>query len=162
MLEPSRIPELGERGGGWVAGQLVLLAAIGASALVGLGWPGEGRVAAYTAGSVLIAVGLLLVLIGGIQLGPSLTPFPAPRPGGELVGTGLYGLARHPMYGGGVLAAAGWSILFATIVGGVLTVVLAVLFELKTRREESWLVAHYPPYDDYRRRTRRKLIPFVY
>ena len=39
-----RIPELGARGGGWVAAQLLLLAAIGASALV------EPRVAGRPAG----------------------------------------------------------------------------------------------------------------
>jgi protein-S-isoprenylcysteine O-methyltransferase Ste14 len=162
VSESSRIPELGTRGGGWVAAQLVLLAGIGASALVGLGWPDAARIAAYALGASLIALGLLLVIAGGIQLGPSLTPFPAPRRGGELVGTGLYGLVRHPMYGGGILVAAGWSLLFATIAGAVLTAALVLLFELKARREEAWLIDHYPPYAAYRERTRRKLVPFVY
>ena len=162
MSESSRIPELGARGGGWVAGQLVLLVAIGVSALVGLGWPDALRIAAYAVGAALIAVGAGLLVVGGVQLGSSLTPFPAPRAGGELVGTGLYARVRHPMYGGGILVAAGWSLLFATVVGGILTLLLALLFDLKARREESWLVDHYPPYSDYRRRTRRKLLPFVY
>jgi protein-S-isoprenylcysteine O-methyltransferase Ste14 len=162
VSEPSRIPDLGVHGGGWVAGQFVLLAAIGASALVGLEWPDQVEVAAYAVGGALIAVGVALVVVGGVQLGPLLTPFPAPRPGGELVSGGLYRRARHPMYGGGILVAAGWSLIFASVVGGLLTLLLAVLFELKARREEAWLVDHYAPYAEYRRRTRRKLIPYVY
>ncbi len=162
MSAPSRIPELGARGGGWVAAQLLLLAGIGASAIVGLEWPDSLRVAAYAIGGALIGVGLALVAAGGVQLGSSLTPFPAPRAGGEMVGTGLYRRARHPMYGGGMLVAAGWSILFATVVGGVLTGLLVLLFELKARREEAWLVEHDASYADYRRRTPRRFLPFVY
>ena len=156
------IPELGTRGGGWVAAQVILLAGIAASALVGLEWPDGLRATAYAAGGVLIALGLVLVVAGGIRLGSSLTPFPAPRPGGELSTAGLYGRARHPMYGGGILVAAGWSIVFASVAGGALTVALVVLFELKARREEAWLVEHYPSYAEYRHRTRRRFLPFVY
>jgi protein-S-isoprenylcysteine O-methyltransferase Ste14 len=162
MSAPSRIPELGARGGGWVAAQLLLLAGIAASALVGLEWPDAWRPEAYAVGGVLIGLGLSLVVAGGAQLGSSLTPFPAPRPGGALVARGLYGRARHPMYGGGILVAAGWSLVFATVVGGVLTAALAFFFELKTRREEGWLLSHHPGYDDYRRRTTRRFLPFVY
>jgi protein-S-isoprenylcysteine O-methyltransferase Ste14 len=145
-----------------VAAQLALLAGIAASALVGLGWPDELRWAAFVVGGVLIALGLLLVIVGGVQLGASLTAFPAPRPGSELETAGLYRRARHPMYGGGILAALGWSILFATVVGLALTTVLVLVFELKTRREEAWLLDHHPGYRDYLQRTRHRFLPFVY
>lgn len=156
------IPELGTRGGGWVTAQVILLAGLAASALVGLEWPDGLQAAAYAAGGALIALGLLLVVAGGIQLGSSLTPFPAPRPGSELETAGLYRRARHPMYGGGMLVAIGWSIMFATVVGAALTGALVVLFELKARREEAWLVEHYPGYAEYRHGTRRRFLPFVY
>lgn len=162
MAIPSRIPELGARGGGWVAAQLVLLAGIAASALVGLGWPDGLRWAAYAVGGVLIALGLLLVLAGGVQLGSTLTVFPAPRPGRRLETSGLYRRARHPMYGGGILVALGWSLVFGTIVGLVLTLALVVVFELKARREEAWLLDHYPGYAEYLQHTRHRFLPFVY
>ena len=38
---------------------------------------------------------------------------------------------------------------------------LLVFFDIKSRREEAWLVARFPAYADYRRRV-RKLIPFIY
>jgi protein-S-isoprenylcysteine O-methyltransferase Ste14 len=162
MAHPSRIPALGTRGGGWVAAQGVLIAAIAASALVGLGWPGGWATLAYAVGGVLIALGLILLVAGAAQLGRALTPFPTPREAATLVAHGLYRFARHPMYGGGILIAAGWSIVFGTILGGALTIVLVLLFELKSRREEAWLVDHYPGYADYRRRTRRRFVPFIY
>jgi protein-S-isoprenylcysteine O-methyltransferase Ste14 len=156
------LPELGARGEGWVVAQFILLAAIALSALVGLGWTGSLEVLAIVAGVALMAVGGLLVVLGGVQLGSSLTPFPAPRVGGELSAGGVYALARHPMYGGGILIALGWSILFGSVVGFVLTLLLAIFFELKARREEAWLVDHYPGYASYRERTRRKLLPWLY
>jgi protein-S-isoprenylcysteine O-methyltransferase Ste14 len=158
----SGLPELGIRGGGWVVGQFVLLAAIALSALVGVGWSGLLEVVAIVAGIALMVLGGLLVVLGGVQLGSSLTPFPAPRAGGELSAGGLYALARHPMYGGGILVALGWSILFGSVVGVILTVVLAVFFELKARREEAWLLDHYPGYAAYRQETPRKLLPWIY
>jgi protein-S-isoprenylcysteine O-methyltransferase Ste14 len=162
MHASSRLPSLGRRGEGWVVAQFVLLLAIALSALVGLGWPGSLEVPALVVGAALMAAGAALVIAGAVQLGPALTPFPVPRSGGELSAVGVYGGARHPMYGGGILLAAGWSIVFGSIVGGVLTLALAVFFDLKARREEAWLVEHYPSYAEYRRRTRRKFVPWLY
>ena len=41
------------------------------------------------------------------------------------------------------------------------TVVLALFFDLKSRREEAWLAAQFDGYEAYRRRTAR-LLPWVY
>ena len=156
------LPQLGRRGGGWVVVQVMLLAGILLSAVVGMGWPSEVALFAYVLGGVLIALGAALLVAGGVRLGPALTPFPAPRSGSELRTTGAYGLVRHPMYGGGILVGAGWSIVFATPLGAVLTVVLAVFADLKSRREELWLEQRYAGYGDYRARTPRRLIPFAW
>jgi protein-S-isoprenylcysteine O-methyltransferase Ste14 len=77
------------------------------------------------------------------------------------VQTGAYRLSRHPIYGGLILAAAGWGLLTASLVALVLAAVLLGFFDLKSRREEHWLEARYLDYPAYRARTRR-LIPGVY
>lgn len=156
----SRLPALGRRGEGWVAGQILLIAAVFLSPLVGPGW-GSG-VAGYVVGGTLLALGLILLAWAGITLGASLTPFPAPKTGQELTTTGAYTLVRHPMYGGGILIAVGWSILFGTIIGLGLTAVLAIFLDLKARREEAWLREQVAGYAAYCKQTRRKLLPFVY
>ena len=160
----TRLPALGKRGEGWVAVQLVLIAAVLLSALVGRGWSRSYAPTAYAVGGVLLALGLLLLVAAGLELGRSLTPLPAPRtdPTLSLVTTGPYALARHPMYGAGILFALGWTIVFASVLGLVLTVVLALLLRLKARREELWLSERYAGYGAYRQRTRRLLLPFVY
>ena len=150
------------RGGGWVLGQVLLIAAILLSAALGPGVPGGVAVVAYALGGVLIALGVLLMVAGATGLGSSLTPFPAPRAEGELITTGIYRRVRHPMYGGGILFALGWSILTGSAAGLGLTAGLVLFFELKSRREERWLVDHYAGYAEYRRRTPRRFVPFVY
>jgi protein-S-isoprenylcysteine O-methyltransferase Ste14 len=138
------------------------MAAVALSALAGRSWSGGYAVAAYAAGGTLLALGLLLFAAGGLRLGASLTPLPVPRSGATLKDSGPYTLVRHPIYGGGILIALGWAIVFATIAGLVLTLALAVLLDLKSRREELWLAEHYDGYEAYRQRTPRRFLPFLY
>ena len=91
----------------------------------------------------------------------NLTVFPRPREGGRLVETGAYRLVRHPIYGGLILGAFGWGLLTASPVALAGAVVLAAFFDLKSRREEVWLVEQLDGYDRYRDRTRR-LLPWLY
>ena len=160
----SELPALGRHGGGWVAVQVVLLAAIFLSAIGGLPWPPSLQPFAYAVGGVLLALGagLLVAGIGGLARVSAVTPFPAPRAAGGLQTGGVYGLVRHPMYGGGVLVALGWSTVFASIAGLVLAVLLALFADLKARREELWLEQSFPSYSDYRRRTPRRFIPLLW
>ena len=159
-----RLPTLGRRGEGWVAAQLVLVAAVLTSPLAGHGWPGWAGAAASVAGGGLMAFGLLLLATGIAELlrKSALTALPAPRGDGELARQGLYGRVRHPMYGGGILFALGWAVFFGTFVGLALSAVLAVFFEFKSRQEETWLLARYPGYAAYRRRVRHRFVPFVH
>jgi protein-S-isoprenylcysteine O-methyltransferase Ste14 len=158
----SRLPRLGSRGEGWVVGQALLMAGVFLSAFVGRGWSGGYAVGAYVAGGTLLALGALLLVAAALQLGSSLTPFPAPRPAQGLVTSGAYRLVRHPMYGGGILIACGWTIVFATFTGLGLTLALALFLALKARREEVWLGERLEGYEAYRQQTRRMLLPFVY
>lgn len=151
-----------KRGGGWVAVQGLLIAAVLVSAILDVGWPGSLAPVAYVAGGLLIALSAVLLGVGGVGLGAALTPFPVPRPGEELRTTGIYARARHPMYGGVLLFALGWSAIFATVAGLVLTAGVALFLELKSRREERWLEERHPGYADYRRHVRRRFIPFVW
>lgn len=65
------------------------------------------------------------------------------------------------MYAGGIVLAYGW----ALAVHGWLTLlyatVLIVLLEIKSTREERWLVEKFPDYSEYQRRV-SKLIPFIH
>ncbi len=75
--------------------------------------------------------------------------------------SGAYRLVRHPIYGGLILGATGWSLLTASPMALLGALVLAVFFDLKSRREETWLAAAFENYGTYRARTRR-LLPYLY
>ncbi len=153
-----------DRGGGWVAAQFALLAAI---ALVpprtgGLpAWPDAIADPGRVAGLALGGAGGLLAALAAAGLGRNLTPFPRPIADGELVEHGLYGLVRHPIYTGILLASLGFALFRASTPALLLTLALALLFDRKASHEEAWLLAQYSGYAAYRQRV-RKLIPWLY
>jgi protein-S-isoprenylcysteine O-methyltransferase Ste14 len=160
----SRLPSLGPRGEGWVASQLALFAAIGLAGVVLPGvWRGTGATLAAIAGWALVGAGGLLALAGlaGLQGGDALTAVPHPRDEARLVERGAYRLVRHPIYGGLVIAAAGWALARGSIAALAGAAVLLVFFDLKRRREEAWLDERFADYAAYRTRTRR-LIPWLW
>jgi protein-S-isoprenylcysteine O-methyltransferase Ste14 len=103
-------------------------------------------------GWVVSALGLALVIWAGVTMGSSLSPFPRPPRHAELVERGPYRFLRHPIYVGGFLFFAGLSLVFS-VYGLVLTAVLGAFWVAKARLEERHLVARFPEYADYRRRT---------
>ena len=151
------VPALGPRGEGWVAGQLVLFAAIG---LGGLAY-GVATLPLLVAGIAMVVLGVAVVALGAWELGSNLTPFPRPRPAATLVQDGLYRHVRHPIYSGVVTAAVGWALVTASPLSLIFAVLLALLFDAKSRREEAWLSEQLPGYAGYRART-RKFVPGLY
>ncbi len=81
--------------------------------------------------------------------------------GAPLVVSSTYRRIRHPIYSGVLLAALGWTFVTTSILVLGLTALLLVLFDLKSRREEAWLLEAYPEYRSYRERTPR-FIPGIY
>jgi protein-S-isoprenylcysteine O-methyltransferase Ste14 len=160
-MDWRRLPDLGPRGEGWFAAQVVLFAAIAASGAAGPAWGGLPRSIGIATGGLLICGGGLLSVRGLVDLRDNLTPFPKPMEGARLVEEGAYRLVRHPIYGGLILGAAGWGLVTASPPALLAAAVLAAFFDLKSRREELWLADRYAGYPAYRSRTRR-LIPWVY
>ena len=158
----SQLPSLGERGEGWVTGQLLLLAAVGVAGVVDRpDWDGTALTLTTLAGVGLVVLGLVVGLVGVRDLGLSLTPLPRPKDGANLVEEGIYGWIRHPLYAGLVLGALGWALFAASLLALAFTAALAVFLDLKSRREEVWLRERYPRYRMYARRVRR-FVPRVY
>ncbi|TAG72466.1 MAG: isoprenylcysteine carboxylmethyltransferase family protein [Oscillatoriales cyanobacterium] len=111
--------------------------------------------------SILSLIGLTFIIKGLIDLGKNLTPLPYPREDGELVQTGIYEIVRHPLYSGGIFAAFAWTIFQFSLSHLIATAILVIFFDIKSRREETWLSDKYPDYSEYRQRV-KKLIPGIY
>jgi protein-S-isoprenylcysteine O-methyltransferase Ste14 len=160
-MHERSLPDLGPHGEGWFLIQLVLFGAIAVLGAAGPDWSGPPRLALGVVGAALVAAGGTLSLRGVFDLGTNLTPFPRPLARARLVDCGAYRLARHPIYGGLIVAAAGWGLVTASFPALAGTAVLTAFFDLKSRREEGWLAEKFSDYPLYRSRTRR-LIPWLY
>jgi protein-S-isoprenylcysteine O-methyltransferase Ste14 len=162
MILGRRIPSLGPRGEGWVALQFVLIGAI----VLACWWTGGALAGPYQSvlgpvGFVLLICGVLIGLVGTLGLASSFTVMVRPRDEGGLVTTGLYRFVRNPIYSGLMLAMVGASLGSGSLLALGMTVVLAVVLDLKTRREEVFLRARFPAYAAYAART-SKFIPRLY
>jgi protein-S-isoprenylcysteine O-methyltransferase Ste14 len=155
-----RVPELGRRGEGWVALQALLLAAVAGCGFVGVYWPHAAESFLAVLGRVIAVAGVVVLVSGAAALGSSFTPLPRPHPRAAFREGGPYRLVRHPVYGGVLLVALGWAVAEAPL-ALVPTLLLALLFDLKSRREEAWLLERYPEYTRYRERTHR-FVPGLY
>ena len=153
-------PALGRRGEGWVVLQSLVFGAAAACAALGPRWPYGGEPWLRVAGFVLEATGVAMFVVSRITLGSSFTPLPRPRDRSTLRSTGIYARARHPVYGGVLVAGLGLSLHRSPLVLAP-TAVLAVVFWLKSIREEAWLAERYPDYPGYRRATPRRFIPWI-
>lgn len=162
MTGDTRVPSLGPRGEGWVALQFALLGAIAAAGwLFGGGLSGTAQAALVVVGGLLIVGGLALAFLGVRDLDSSLSPLPRPTDRAVLISHGVYRRLRHPIYAGLVLGAVGWSLLTGSLVALALSLALAVVLDLKSRREEVWLRQRYADYGTYAARTRR-FVPGIY
>ncbi|MCC7361846.1 MAG: hypothetical protein IT317_20350 [Anaerolineales bacterium] len=149
---------MGRRGEGYVVVQLILLAGVALAPLVRVGgvWPVLPSLIARIAGGGLLLAGGALALAGLLGLGlDNLSALPHPRDEAQLVEHGVYGLARHPIYGGLIAGALGWGLLTNSLLALLLAAALWAWFELKSRREEHALRAKFAGYAAYARRARR-------
>src|SRR5918911_457079 len=143
-----------------LTGFLPRVAAYGASLLVpvfvraSLSWA-PSAVASTTAAPVraggifLWISGLLLALWPLWQLRRSFSIEPAAR---ELVTSGPYRLARHPIYAAHILGYAGLWLLHATLPLALVIVLWFVLMRLRVHYEEQVLMQAFPTYAAYRER----------
>ena len=106
---------------------------------------------AYT----IIVFGMLFVVMALYQLRHQLSPFPSPRKNSSLIDFGIFRYSRHPIYFGILLSYLSLSILFEDVYKLVLTAVLYLFFCWKSTFEENLLVARFPKYKIYRKKTPR-------
>lgn len=111
-------------------------------------------------GIPIAIVGAILLIGGTAGIRHSLTPFPNPLERARLQERGVYGLVRHPIYGGLILIALGWSLVSSPL-ALVATIALLLVLEVKSRLEESLLEQRFPEYDAYRHRVRWRFVPGV-
>lgn len=148
----------------WVGAQLALLA-LGAGggiievALRGRGIPSGPAGLTVGAGGLLLAASGVVLLKSQRDLADNLTMSPTPLDEGHLVDQGIYGVVRHPMYLGVLLAMCGYALVIGSRVALLVAIVLVPFLLAKARHEEHLLLARYPAYRSYRDRVRWRFLP---
>lgn len=106
-------------------------------------------------GVIIQIAGLVVLVVSIYQLRRSLTALPMPTRSGQLQVHGLYRYVRHPMYVGVLTLSIGIAIAGYTLAHLLIFAGLYALFHFKARYEEQLLLAKYPGYRAYMRRTPR-------
>lgn len=104
---------------------------------------------------VFIGIGIVIFIISIIQLNKNLSPFPTPRSDSQLVQTGLYKYIRHPVYTGILISFGSYALYSGSIYRLIITLILYLLFLVKSRYEEEQLMNRYDEYGTYRKKTGR-------
>ncbi|OZA13381.1 MAG: hypothetical protein B7Y05_09890 [Polynucleobacter sp. 24-46-87] len=121
----------------------------------------SSKVILLSCGISIGLISILVMLIAAMNLGKNLTPLPCPKDNAQLVQSGLYRYVRHPIYFGVLLAALAWLLIYPCTYILLYSIGLLILFDIKARREEVWLVERFPAYQDYQTRV-KKLLPGIY
>jgi protein-S-isoprenylcysteine O-methyltransferase Ste14 len=112
----------------------------------------------------------LLLIIAGLALGlwsvitirfGNFQVAPVPKSDAKLVMTGPFSVIRHPIYLAVVLIMKGIAININVWFGYAVLIILVIDLIIKLRFEEELLLAKFPDYADYMKRTKR-VIPFVW
>lgn len=137
----------------YAAVQMVLLAIYaaillwnpGAHLLHGAGWA--------IAGDIVGIGGLVLIALGFIALGRNIQVAPHTKEGAHLVQSGIYRVLRHPIYTGVAACVLGLWLREPTLAAAIAGIAVIAFLGVKRRVEERFLLAAYPDYAEYRRRT---------
>lgn len=82
--------------------------------------------------------------------------------GHKLVDTGLYGIVRHPMYFATVLIFLSMPLVLGSLYGFIVFLLYPLLLIKRIKNEEQVLRQGLPGYEDYMKKVKYRLIPFVW
>lgn len=80
----------------------------------------------------------------------------------KVISTGVYGFVRHPMYLGGILLFIGTPMLLGSIYGIIVGLIVIFLLVGRIIGEEKMLVNELEGYEEYKKKVKYRLIPFIW
>ena len=100
----------------------------------------------YLMGILIIIIAFIIMLVAIKDLGRNLSPFPRPITKSNLVTTGIYRFARHPMYYALIFISFGIFIIKLSIYYLFLSISLALIIKFKISLEEKYLKNKFKNY----------------
>jgi protein-S-isoprenylcysteine O-methyltransferase Ste14 len=124
-------------------------------------WTIDGDIVRYV-GLAMLATGCVLRIGPVFVLGRRFSGLVAIQEGHELVTDGFYRVIRHPSYLGLLVTLFGWSLVFRSTIGVLVSLLMVPPLVARMNAEERLLESEFGErYASYRRRTWR-LLPFIY
>ena len=114
-------------------------------------------------GLFIFLVGYIFMVWGPTHLGKQYSLLVTIQEEHKLVTDGPYRYMRHPRYSGIIQWIFGVALIFLSIAGLVLAVLMSALMLLRIPKEEKMLHEEFgKEWEDYCKKTTKKVIPFVY
>ena len=140
----------------------LLISGKGAVAIL-LGWQVIPKSpSAADVGVLLTLTGIGLALWARFALGKNWSGTVTLKQDHVLVQSGPYGIVRHPIYSGFLLALLGTACLHGTLSAFFGVAIIALAFRLKSLTEESFMTEQFGQQYTAYKRTVKALIPFVW
>ncbi len=111
--------------------------------------------------NILVCAGLGIVFLV-FQENSFMTATIEVDEGQKVVSTGPYGWVRHPMYFGASLMIFFTSLAMGSWWGLISAILLILVIIARLLDEEKYLVGHLQGYGDYCKKTKYRLVPFVW
>ena len=117
--------------------------------------------AAYI-GLILTITGLAFAVWARLSIGRNWSPLIQVKKDHELMRSGPYGIVRHPIYSGLMLATLGTAVVYGQLSGFIGSLLVVVSWGYKAKLEESAMLDQFG--DEYRQYCQnvKGLIPFVW
>ena len=120
-----------------------------------------GRLSQYL-GLAITAAGLGFSIWARLTLGTNWSGMPTIKKDHELIQRGPYGLVRHPIYTGLLVAIFGTCLADGRVGSFAVFGTMVIMLIVKLKTEEALMLHQFPDqYRDYQRRV-KALVPFIY
>jgi protein-S-isoprenylcysteine O-methyltransferase Ste14 len=115
----------------------------------------------FFSGCAALIAGIILRLVALVQLGNSFSTKVERSEGQRLRTDGIYGVIRHPLYSATLLQVLGTGVMLHSIFALALLPICLAGILIRIRKEERFMVAEFPEYAGYMKKTRR-LVPWIF
>lgn len=80
----------------------------------------------------------------------------------KVIDTGLYGIVRHPMYSAAILLFLSMPLLLGSLISFIVFLIFPILMIVRIKNEEEVLSKELEGYEEYKKKVKYRLIPFIY
>lgn len=80
----------------------------------------------------------------------------------KVIDTGLYGIVRHPMYAVTILLFLTMPLILGSVVSFVIFLVYPIIISKRIKNEEKVLEKELLGYEEYKKKVKYKIIPFIW